>query len=129
MGVRHAFKWLGSVFAVVLLGGCAFTFWPIIPEALPDQSGVMAVESLTRDGSNILVHVRLDRVPHEGFVSVFLYRDDAKVGEDSKLVTAGDGQEASFSFDPAVLGAYRAIVFFDGIALRQSELTVSAVNP
>ncbi|HEX2864944.1 MAG TPA: hypothetical protein VHN99_10285, partial [Deinococcales bacterium] len=116
--MARPFKPLALLAASLLLGGCAFTFLPLVPDPLPDQTGVTAAETLTRDGSSLVVEATFRNVPGEGYASVYLYRDDVKVGEDSQLVGAGNPPAARFTFSPAVVGTYRAVLFFGGVALR-----------
>jgi hypothetical protein len=52
-------------------------------------------------------------VPADGYLSVFLYRADAKVAEDSKLVSRPASRSVEFPLlAPAEVGSYRAVVFW-----------------
>lgn len=109
----------------LLLGGCAFTFIPLVPEAiaLPPRLEFGGETTLERVAGELVLTARLRRVPEQGYLSAFLYREDEKVAEDSRLVDP-DTREVEFRFSLARLGRYRALLFWDGETVRQLETEI-----
>jgi hypothetical protein len=110
------------MFGMMLLVGCSFTFIPLTPRPLdlPPAILVNATSELTRSQDRIVLRVRLDKVPSEGYLSASLYFDDERVSEDSKLIGA-ETLELTFDLAPASLGAYRAYLIWQGAIVRQFE--------
>ena len=109
----------------LLLGGCAYTFVPLVPDeiALPPRLELGGETTLERVGAEIVLTASLRRVPEQGYLSAFLYREDEKVAEDSKLVEP-DTRTVEFRFTPARVGRYRALLFWSGQTVRQLETEI-----
>ena len=109
----------------VLLSGCAFTFIPLNPNPirLEPKFVIGSASSLERQTSEIVLKLELRRVPQQGYVSVFLYRNDDQIAEDSKLART-DTTDLEFRFSDAVVGRYRAVVFWKESVARQFDLEV-----
>ena len=122
--MRAARPLLPAVLAA-LLTSCTYTFLPLVPEKVKAEPRLVTTGEtrLERQDDGLVLVVRLSRVPSEGYLSAFLYRDDVKLGEDSRLIGPGS-TEASFRFPGAQVGEYRAMLFWGGETLRQLELAV-----
>jgi hypothetical protein len=109
----------------VLLSGCAFTFIPLNPNPirLEPKLTIGSESSLERQTAEIVLKLALHRVPQQGYISVFLYRDDDKVAEDSQLART-DTTDLEFRFSEATVGRYRAVVFWKESIVRQFDLEV-----
>ena len=111
--------------SVMALGACSYTFIPLTPRPLdlPPVILISASSILTRSQDRIVLRVKLDAVPNEGYLSASLYLDDERVSEDSKLI---DGTAGSLEFDlsEARVGQYRAYLFWQGAIVRQFEFTL-----
>jgi hypothetical protein len=121
-GLNGGLVWIGLIW---LLSGCAFTFIPLIPEPIRLEPRLLvgSNSALERQGAEIVLRLELTRVPNEGYVSLYLYRGDDKIGEDSKLARL-DTRSLEFRFSPAVIGRYRAVVFWASSVVRQFDLEV-----
>jgi hypothetical protein len=120
-------RWLFALLMSFSLSGCVFTFIPLMPEKiqLEPRLTFKAGSELKRVGEHIFLHLELAKVPSEGFVGAYLYRalpdgGEEKVAEDSKLA---DPKTTSLEFrlSDAVVGQYRALVFWQGAVERQFE--------
>lgn len=111
--------------SVVALSACSYTFIPLTPRPLelPPAILISASSVLTRSQDRIVLRVKLDAVPSEGYLSASLYRDDERISEDSKLI---DATAASLEFDlsEARVGQYRAYLFWQGAIVRQFEFAL-----
>ena len=114
-----------SAALIVLLSGCAFTFIPLEPNPirLEPKFVIGSASSLERQTSQIVLRLELRRVPQEGYVSVFLFRNDDQVAEDSQLARP-DTQNLEFRFKDAIVGRYRAVVFWQESVARQFDLEI-----
>jgi hypothetical protein len=116
-----------ALIAMLSLCGCVFTFIPLVPEPirLEPRLTLKPGSGLSRVGEHIVLHLELAKVPSEGFVGAFLYRalpdgGEEKVGEDSKLANPAT-TSLEFRLADAVVGQYRALVFWGGSVERQFE--------
>lgn len=109
----------------LLLSGCAFTFIPLNPNPirLEPKLVIGTASSLERQTAEIVLRLELRRVPQEGYLSVFLYRNDDKIAEDSKLARP-DTRGLEFRFNESVVGRYRAVVFWQESVVRQFDLEI-----
>ena len=112
---------------MLALSGCAFTFIPLVPKplSLEPRFTVGAESKLERRGSDLYLTLQLVRVPAEGYVSVYLYRrnekgGEEKIAEDSKLATP-DTKALEFRLYEALVGRYRAVVFWQDSVARQFD--------
>jgi hypothetical protein len=114
-----------AVTLMALLSGCTYTFIPLTPRPLelPPAIIVSATSELTRSQDRIVMRVRLDKVPSEGYLSASLYFNDERVSEDSKLIDR-EARELTFDLAPAQLGNYRAYLFWQGAIVRQFEFVL-----
>jgi len=111
--------------SVLALGACSYTFIPLTPRPLelPPAILISASSVLTRSQDRIVLRVKLDTVPSEGYLSASLYRDDERVSEDSKLIDA-TAVNLEFDLTEARVGQYRAYLFWQGAIVRQFEFTL-----
>ena len=109
----------------IALSACSYTFIPLTPRPLelPPAILINAASVLTRSQDRIVLRVKLDQVPSEGYLSASLYRDEERISEDSKLI---DDAATSLEFDlsEARVGQYRAYLFWQGAIVRQFEFTL-----
>lgn len=110
---------------LALLSGCTYTFIPLTPRPLelPPAIIINAASTLTRSQDRIVLRVQLDKVPFEAYLSASLYFNDERISEDSKLVDSGT-KSLEFDLAPAILGTYRAYLFWDGAIVRQFEFVL-----
>jgi hypothetical protein len=109
----------------VLLTACSYTFIPLTPRPLelPPALIVGRDSVLTRSQDRVVLRVRLQHVPEEGYLSASLLRDDERVSEDSKLIAPG-ARDVEFDLSEARVGVYRAYLFWQGAVVRQFEFTL-----
>jgi hypothetical protein len=120
-------RWLVVLVMMLSLSGCVFTFIPLVPEKiqLEPRLTFKTGSQLAQVGEHIVLHLELAKVPSEGFVGVYLYRalpdgGEEKIGEDSKLANP-QTTNLEFRLGDAVIGQYRALVFWQGAVERQFE--------
>jgi hypothetical protein len=120
-------RWLVVVVTMLSISGCVFTFIPLVPEKiqLEPRLTFKAGSELRQVGEDIVLHLELAKVPSEGFVGAYLYRalpdgGEEKIGEDSKLANP-QTTSLEFRLSDAVVGQYRALVFWQGAVERQFE--------
>jgi hypothetical protein len=116
-----------ALLVMLSLSGCVFTFIPLVPEKinLEPRLAFKAGSGLKQVGEDIVLHLELARVPSEGFIGAYLYRalpdgGEEKIGEDSKLANPKT-VSLEFRLSDAVVGQYRALVFWQGSVERQFE--------
>jgi hypothetical protein len=114
-----------AILLLTLLSGCSYTFIPLTPRPLdlPPAIIINATSSLSRASDRIVLRVKLDKVPNEGYLSASLYFNDDRVSEDSKLIGVGV-PDVTFDLAPATVGVYRAYLFWQGAIVRQFEFTL-----
>ena len=120
-------RWFAALFMMLSFSGCVFTFIPLVPEKiqLEPRLSFKAGSELRHVGEHIVLHLELAKVPSEGFVGAYLYRalpdgGEEKIGEDSKLANP-QTTSLEFRLGDAVVGQYRALVFWQGAVERQFE--------
>jgi hypothetical protein len=120
-------RWLAALLVSISLTGCVFTFIPLVPEKIHLESRLTFKNGsqLTQVGEYIVLRLELANVPSEGFVGAYLYRalpdgGEEKIGEDSKLANP-QTTSLEFRLSDAVVGQYRALVFWQGAVERQFE--------
>jgi hypothetical protein len=118
---------LAALLVILSLSGCVFTFIPLVPEkiSLEPRLAFRAGSGLKQVGEYIVLHLELAKVPSEGFIGAYLYRalpdgGEEKIGEDSKLANPKT-VSLEFRLSDAVVGQYRALVFWQGSVERQFE--------
>lgn len=122
VGVR-SFRLL-LLLALPLLSGCRYNFVPLIPPAtkaplaLPTR---ITQASLVRSGEQLVLRARLEGKLSSGYLKVSWYDDSKKLAEDSVFLDA-DKPDATLTLTAPVGGAYRAVLAFEGVVLRQVEL-------
>jgi hypothetical protein len=97
--------------------------------ALPVGIVLASDSALGREQAKLVLRLRLQQLPNEGYLAVYLYRNDERVAEDSRYLTPNaltDQPEQRFSLSEAQVGRYRAIVFWQNRIVRQFELEVKA---
>lgn len=103
---------------IVALSSCSYTFLPLTPAPLKlEPRLVLGRAELTRSGANILLRLEFLKIPLEGYLSVKLERNDDPVTEDSKLISVNT-QSLEWKLSDAVLGRYRAYLFWQGDVVR-----------
>jgi hypothetical protein len=120
-------RWFAALLVLLSLSGCVFTVIPLVPEKihLEPRLTFKAGSQLAQVGEHIVLHLELAKVPSEGFVGAYLYRalpdgGEEKIGEDSKLANP-QTTSLEFRLSDAVVGQYRALVFWQGAVERQFE--------
>jgi hypothetical protein len=120
-------RWLAALILMLSLSGCVFTFIPLVPEKIQFEPRLTfkTGSQLAQVGEHIVLHLELAKVPNEGFVGAYLYRalpdgGEEKIGEDSKLANP-QTTSLEFRLGEAVVGQYRALVFWQGAVERQFE--------
>jgi hypothetical protein len=120
-------RWSVALLVMLSLSGCVFTFIPLVPEKihLEPRLTFKTGSQLAQVGEHIVLHLELAKVPSEGFVGAYLYRalpdgGEEKIGEDSKLANP-QTTSLEFRLGDAVVGQYRALVFWQGAVERQFE--------
>jgi hypothetical protein len=120
-------RWFAALLMMLSLSGCVFTFIPLVPDLirLEPRLTFKTGSELTRVGEHIVLHLELAKVPSEGFIGAYLYRalpdgGEEKIGEDSKLANP-QTTSLEFRLSDAVVGQYRALVFWQGSVERQFE--------
>ena len=104
------------------LAGCRFTTFPLVPtelhgEFLPRLSS----GSLTRDGNDLVLRVKLDARGKSGYLTVAWFREDAELSRDGAFLDVKE-PNATLRLPAPDKGNYRAVVSFEGDVLRQFEL-------
>jgi hypothetical protein len=120
-------RWFAALLMMLSLSGCVFTFIPLVPEKiqLEPRLSFKTGSQLAQVGEHIVLHLELAKVPSEGFVGAYLFRalpdgGEEKIGEDSKLADPST-TSLEFRLGDAVIGQYRALVFWQGAVERQFE--------
>jgi hypothetical protein len=112
---------LALIFA---LSGCSYTFLPLTPAPLAlEPRLVLGRAELTRSGADILLRLEFQKIPTEGYLSVKLERNDDPVTEDSKLISVNT-QSLEWKLTDAVLGRYRAYLFWQGNVVRALDFVL-----
>jgi hypothetical protein len=112
---------LALIFA---LSSCSYTFLPLTPAPLSlEPRLVLGRAELTRSGSDILLRLEFQKIPAEGYLSVKLERNDDPVTEDSKLISVST-QSLEWKLTGAVLGRYRAYLFWQGDVVRALDFVL-----
>ncbi len=121
----RAFKTILAITLACLISSCSLGFIPLIPKKVElEPRIVLSPDSrLERQGTEILLSLDLQQVPEEGFLAAYLYRNETKIFEDSKLIDP-KSSHTEFRFSPAQLGEYRAVLFWQGNIVRQFELSL-----
>ncbi len=116
---------LVSVLLFMALSSCTFTFLPLTPKPLEIPPAVLIGDDsvLTRSQAEIVLRIKLEKVPSEGYLSAALYLEAKKVAEDSKLISP-NAQNLEFKLGEAKLGRYRAYLFWQGNIVRQFEFNL-----
>jgi hypothetical protein len=113
-----------SLVLILLLSSCSYTFLPLTPAPLGlEPRLVLGRAELTRSGNEILLRLEFQKIPTEGYLSVKLERNDDPVTEDSKLISA-DTQSLEWKLTDAVLGRYRAYLFWQGDVVRALDFVI-----
>jgi hypothetical protein len=125
---RISSRWpsrFGFILALIALSSCTFTFLPLTPKPLEIPPAVLIGDEsvLTRSQAEIVLRIKLEKVPSEGYLSAALYLEAKKVAEDSKLI-APNAQNLEFKLGEAKLGKYRAYLFWQGNVVRQFEFNL-----
>jgi hypothetical protein len=113
-----------SLTLMLLLSSCSYTFLPLTPAALSlEPRLVLGRAELTRSGGDILLRLEFQKIPNEGYLSVKLERNDDPVTEDSKLISQ-NAQSLEWKLTKAVLGRYRAYLFWQGDVVRALDFVL-----
>lgn len=113
-----------TIICLLLISSCSYTFLPLTPAALKlEPRLVLGRAELTRSGADIVIRLEFLKIPTEGYLSVKLERNDDPVTEDSKLITT-DTQSLEWKLSDAVLGRYRAYLFWQGSVVRALDFVL-----
>ncbi len=105
-----------------LLGGCRYTFIPVIPRRVQvDLPARITSASLRREGRELLLGAQLSGRFEPGYLEVVWFEQDRELGRDSVYLDAQQ-RSASFRLLAPDKGSYRAMLSFGGVLLRQLEL-------
>jgi hypothetical protein len=109
---------------LMLFVSCSYTFLPLTPAPLSlEPRLVLGRSELTRSGNDILLRLEFQKIPNEGYLSVKLERNDDPVTEDSKLISLST-QSLEWKLTDAVLGRYRAYLFWQGDVVRALDFVL-----
>lgn len=114
--------WLFLLLLAPLLGGCRYTFIPVIPPAVQVSLPAQIVKaSLVRSGDVLQVSATLGGQVAPAYLNVVWYDGDTLLGSDSVYLDA-DQKGAEFRLTAPQKGSYRALLSYGGVLLRQVEL-------
>ncbi len=114
--------WLFLLLLAPLLGGCRYTFIPLIPPAVQVSLPAQIVKAaLVRSGDVLQVSATLGGKLSPAYLSVVWYDADTELGSDSVYLDA-DQRTAEFRLNAPKKGSYRALLSYGGVLLRQVEL-------
>ena len=114
----------------VALGGCRYTFVPLIPPEVRASMPTRLTEgTLTRSGDALIARARLDARTlgpgvSGGYLSVVWASGDRELARDSVYLDAAQ-PVAEFRLAAPDKGNYRATLLWEGTAIRQLELRES----
>lgn len=104
------------------LPGCRYALVPLLPAptevALPTR---VTAASLVRSGETLVVRAQIDGRFEPGYLSVQWFDSGRSLGQDSVYLDTAE-RSATFTLDAPQKGAYRAVLSFGGVVLRQVEL-------
>ncbi len=105
-----------------LLGGCRYTFIPLVPPpvkvSLPPR---IVTAELRREGPDLVAAVKMGGELAPGYLTVVWYNADTELGRDSLYLDPSQ-QGGEFRMTAPDKGSYRALLSYDGVLLRQVEL-------
>ncbi|GAA5437224.1 hypothetical protein [Deinococcus aquaticus] len=105
-----------------LLGGCRYTFVPLIPAQVNVDLPVrLTSATLERQGETLKLSAQVDGRFEPGFLTVRWFDGGRLLGTDSVYLD-GAQRRAAFTWMAAQPGTYRAVLSFGGTVLRQVEL-------
>ncbi|MFC4637301.1 hypothetical protein [Deinococcus hohokamensis] len=104
------------------LTGCRYNFVPLIPAQtevrLPAR---ITGATLVRSGEQLRLQAQIDGRFEPGYLNVRWFDGSRELGTDSVYLDSAQRQ-ATFVLDAPAKGAYRAVLAFGGVVLRQVEL-------
>lgn len=105
------------------LSACRYNFVPLVPPEVSAKLPVRVVNAaLKREGDTLRLSARIDGPFTPDYLRVYWYDGSRELGQDSMYLDAGE-RAAAFTLDAPKPGAYRAVLAFGGVVLRQLELT------
>ena len=105
-----------------LLGGCRYTFLPLIPPPVQVSLPTRLVKAeLRREGDDLVVAATLSGDLKPDYLSVVWYDADTELGRDS-LYLDNTQRSGEFRMTAPKKGSYRALLSYAGVLLRQVEL-------
>ncbi|MFC4425914.1 hypothetical protein [Deinococcus navajonensis] len=104
------------------LTGCRYNFVPLIPAQtdVPLPARITGA-TLVREGEQLRLRAQLEGRFEPGYLSVKWYDSSRELGSDSVYLDSMQRQ-ANFVLEAPAKGAYRALLSFGGLVLRQVEL-------
>lgn len=121
------------VFLVLPLGGCAFNYIPLIPEAhIPEAPlELRSPEGLVHEDDTLRLGVQLLNQQQEGWLAVQWFAPgNREAASDSLWVRPSDADRVHYLYLPGDVtlrpGQWRAVVSFNGRLLRQFSVQVPA---
>lgn len=112
-------RWAILIF-ILLLGGCRYTFWPLIPEEVtyPVRTSIQA--ELVAQENSATARIEIYSLNAPGWLELHWYHDETL--QERKTLFVRQPQTRSFTFPYQENGLYRLVVVFEGQVERQLEL-------
>jgi len=74
----------------LFLGGCRYTFLPLVPEAAPPPRTVLIEAELTEGEEVVRAVLRVQRVPEPGYLELRWLRGERPLWEGARFVEGGE---------------------------------------
>lgn len=104
------------------LTACRYNFVPLIPPVQETKLPVRLTDvTLTRDGETLTLKAKVTGTFEPGYLGVRWYAGAQEIGQDSLFLDAAQSA-ATFTLAAPAKAAYRAVLTFGGVVLRQVEL-------
>lgn len=119
--VMRALRLLPLLLALPL-SGCRYNYVPLVPPSgdvrLPTR---ITRAELTRNGEELVLKVKLDGRLEPAYLRVGWFDSSRDIGSDSVYLDE-ENREATLRLKAPKPGAYRAVLVYGGVVLRQVEL-------
>ena len=96
----------------LLLGGCRYTFLPLVPKAASPPKTVLIEAALNEEEGMVRAVLRVHRVPGPGYLELRWYRGKSLLWEGARFVEGGETLALELPKDGA--GPYRLELFWQG---------------
>ncbi|WP_287417931.1 hypothetical protein [Oceanithermus sp.] len=111
---------LPALLLLLLLGGCRYTFWPLIPPEAPFPERVQVMGRLEPEGATARAVLQLRRWPEPDYLELRWYQGDTLIDERSIWVEMPQQLELTFPYAEGEL--HRLLVVVEGRPLLQLDL-------